>query len=1282
MATINWTGAAGDGNFSNPANWNPPQVPGAADTAVIMVASALTLSVDNLTVGAIQTSSNVTLNIDNNTRFALGNGAATATDSNGGTIVLGSTGNGTNLVFNSQNTTLTGGGSIVLSANPNNNIYASASADILTNVNNVISGAGQFGDVQMSFANGAAGGVDANSATAALVYNVNGSDTNSGVLEATAAGGLVIQNSNVTQSGGKISATGKGAVVALTNSTIYGGTLTTAAGGLIETANGNGGLNGVAQAVTIAGAVDVGNNTTLYVAGSIINNNVVQLGSTGNGTNLEITYPETTLTGTGSILLSNNSQNYIYAQSGAYTLTNATNLIAGAGNLGDGQLVFVNQTKGVVDANLSTGLVLDTNNDVYNTGLLESTASGGLQISNVYDLLNAGGTISASGSGHVDINNATIEGGVLATTGNGVIDETGSAGLDGVTDGSLTLNGNFVINNNTTLYIAGTIDNTGKISETAGVNGTYLRLTTGTVTLTGGGALTLTNSDNNYIYGNSGNDVLVNVNNVISGTGNIGDAQMGFVNEAAGIVDATNAPIPNGPSGILYIDASTGATNLGLLESTGTGGLDILNTTLNNAGGVIEAKGNSTIVTINNSSIQGGTLTAAGTGIVELVNSASLDGSETRSGAVTLAGPVAVLNNNTAYIDGTINNTSTLQVNSSGDGTYLRLGTAAVTLTGGGTLALSNNGANYIYGNASSFTLTNVNNVISGAGNVGDAQMTLVNATKGIIDGIYTTGLTINCNDGATNAGLIEATAGGLTTIVNTTVNNLGGTLSAAGANSNLTINASNIEGGTLTTSAGGIIFGVNGASLDGSEQGIGLLTNAGTFQVVNGDTAYLNGTINNTGVISVDSQGSGTYLRLGTQTGTLIGHGQVVLSDNANNYVYSNQPFFALDNVNNTISGGGQFGNGELTFTNTGTVNANGTNALVLNTGAYDLTNGAGGLLEATGAGGLNVSSGLFTNAGTVAAAGGNVTFGSGVYDLNSLNGTLSGGTWNASAGGTLAIDGGTISVLAANVTLSGAGSTFETGNGSTFTSIGASVTQIAAGTDLTLTSRAALAFTAPQVVDRGTISISGASTLTVTQVVVDGTLSGNGIVRGSIFDSGTVTAAGSSLLVTGNLSGAGVFDIAASSNATINGVVGVKSTVFASGTETLSLASASRATTVISGFGAGDVIDLTKTAATKLLYSGTATAGTLTVDNGSAVVATLRFSGDYTSASFSLSTTGSTALITGVAAGAVVPDFGLSVGAATEPNVMPSSAPIGGDWHSNGYAGEIPLLLAHHGF
>jgi len=54
------------------------------------------------------------------------------------------------------------------------------------------------------------------------------------------------------------------------------------------------------------------------------------------------------------------------------------------------------------------------------------------------------------------------------------------------------------------------------------------------------------------------------------------------------------------------------------------------------------------------------------------------------------------------------------------------------------------------------------------------------------------------------------------------------------------------------------------------------------------------------------------------------------------------------------------------------------------------------------------------------------------------------------------------------------------------------------------------------------------------------------------------------------------------------------------------------------VAGFGTGDTIDLINTAETSFNFA----AGVLTVKNGTAVVASLKFAGTYTTADFALTT------------------------------------------------------------
>ena len=77
------------------------------------------------------------------------------------------------------------------------------------------------------------------------------------------------------------------------------------------------------------------------------------------------------------------------------------------------------------------------------------------------------------------------------------------------------------------------------------------------------------------------------------------------------------------------------------------------------------------------------------------------------------------------------------------------------------------------------------------------------------------------------------------------------------------------------------------------------------------------------------------------------------------------------------------------------GTIRGTGTNnALVINLGQGTGLNEAAGNIAATGAGGLILTSGYFTNNGTMAANNGSaITFQSGAVDVNLAEGDLVGG-------------------------------------------------------------------------------------------------------------------------------------------------------------------------------------------------------------------------------------------------------------------------------------------------
>ena len=115
-------------------------------------------------------------------------------------------------------------------------------------------------------------------------------------------------------------------------------------------------------------------------------------------------------------------------------------------------------------------------------------------------------------------------------------------------------------------------------------------------------------------------------------------------------------------------------------------------------------------------------------------------------------------------LSGTIDNTGTIALNSTGDQTELQIVGDGVTLEGGGKLTLSDSAANIIVGTGPNDTLTNVDNTISGAGQIGsgDGTLTLVNEAHGTIDANVAGGtLTLETGTPITNNGVLEAMNGG-----------------------------------------------------------------------------------------------------------------------------------------------------------------------------------------------------------------------------------------------------------------------------------------------------------------------------------------------------------------------------------------------------------------------------------------------------------------------------------------------------------------------------------------
>ncbi|MEJ7929559.1 VCBS domain-containing protein [Ramlibacter sp. AN1015] len=173
-------------------------------------------------------------------------------------------------------------------------------------------------------------------------------------------------------------------------------------------------------------------------------------------------------------------------------------------------------------------------------------------------------------------------------------------------------------------------------------------------------------------------------------------------------------------------------------------------------------------------------------------------------------------------------------------------------------------------------------------------------------------------------------------------------------------------------------ILGVSAAQLSAANftfDEIPVLNNTGTMTLGTGSMLPFSGVVNNTGTISLESEGAYTLLQMMQQGVTLQGGGEVTLSDSDGNVIAGSVAEVTLTNIDNTISGAGRIGDGQLTLINQGTIAATGTqHALVIDTAGNVVVNS--GLFAALGAAGLVVASATTGNGSALVGDGSTLTF------------------------------------------------------------------------------------------------------------------------------------------------------------------------------------------------------------------------------------------------------------------------------------------------------------------
>src|SRR5206468_7815063 len=111
-------------------------------------------------------------------------------------------------------------------------------------------------------------------------------------------------------------------------------------------------------------------------------------------------------------------------------------------------------------------------------------------------------------------------------------------------------------------------------------------------------------------------------------------------------------------------------------------------------------------------------------------------------------------------IGGTIENSGTIALNSTDSESDLEILVRGATLTGGGQIMLSDNSQNVVFGGDASAVLDNVDNTISGAGQLGAGSLTLKN--EGVIAATGSNALVLNTGANViTNTGTLAASGAG-----------------------------------------------------------------------------------------------------------------------------------------------------------------------------------------------------------------------------------------------------------------------------------------------------------------------------------------------------------------------------------------------------------------------------------------------------------------------------------------------------------------------------------------
>ncbi len=808
-----------------------------------------------------------------------------------------------------------------------------------------------------------------------------------------------------------------------------------------------------------------------------------------------------------------------------------------------------------------------------------------------------GGTLSGTGSvDTININSAGV--GISGVVSAATLDVITNTLTPGVTPASLTIDGGRVAVNGYLLVADA-------LSYINIVNGGYLSAT-GARALVSFGRISLTR-------GTLTSDILQEFNSIVAQRGTINIATS--LQMATGALDLTSSSLT---AQQVYLGNTGGSNTTGTWNAAVA---DLGSLIVGNLGTAsITVTGGSAIVTGDNAGLRpalavgsGGSGTLYVSGASSLVsegnsyfaNAGTATVTVETSGTVTIRGTLTEASNSSARSSLTVTDTGSL-LTIDNDDIIGSSGRAVDQVLAGGSLHVG--GTLTLAGGPGAGTLT-----VSGAGSNVSAAAGAIIGKQGGGALVLSNGATVDVSGGLLSLAQADTASGTITLSgAATLLKAEGGLTVGQNSNGNVVINAGAVVDtvgmsvfvgdqmpgiGTITvTGAGAQLKGGTGANAIGyNGTGTLLVSNQGTADFQSG-FLYLGYQATASG--SIDVNGSQSYLSGGNFEIGRYGHGALSIAGTA--YALAQNKItvgeFAGSVGSIDVTGGGTLvSNGDLS------IGESGAGTINVNTGRFSVLGDVTLGLSAGGSGTLSlISSGLRANVLTIGAAGSGTILVGDNTKLRALSIQIgaNGGT------GTLTLDGaGSLPPLVqADGTLAIGG-----------TASGAS------GTGLVSLGSATVTAASIAIWNTGTATLAG-GTLGGGPVQSSGTVSGHGTIDGAVTNTGTVLASGGLLIVTGAIDGAGALNIVSGGTLELQSTTTASQHVNFSG-GTLKIDALSGAHAVITGFGAGDTIDIVGIAADGADFAGS----TLDLTHGGAgVVGLLSVSGGYVSSNFHVATIG----------------------------------------------------------